>query len=305
LVDPDDTDISEIIQRSDLAMYQAKRSHHRRVIGPEDVSSDPQPNNYDLFNDLMLAIRSHQLQVFFQPIVNAEGGWHGFEALARWHHPQRGWVEPLQFLDLAEQHRQTHLLVDELIRMSMHGFQQLNHKFPGLQYYLNLVPHQLLDPQLAHRLLNELNSRNLRAESLTLELTEHSILEPRAAVGFNLQTLRQAGMNLALDDFGTGYSSLVLLKTLRPDVVKIDKSFIQAIRHDSDALHIITLIASLAPRLDLELIAEGLEDRSVLSQLIDVGISLFQGFEFGQPAPLDDWLAKAVTLTGSSQAKIG
>ncbi|MEB3360890.1 MAG: EAL domain-containing protein [Synechococcaceae cyanobacterium] len=290
LVHPGEVDLTAVIQRADLAMYQAKRSRYSRVIGPGDVGLAPQLSRYELFSDLMQAIRGHELQVFFQPIRTAMGGLHGFEALARWHHPQRGWIEPQLFLDLAEQHRQTQLLGDELIRLSLHGFQQLNHKHPGLRYYLNLAPHQLLDPQLAVRFLGELRSRDLEATAITLELTEHSILEPNAAVKGNLQTLRQAGMHLALDDFGTGYSSLVLLQTLRPDVVKIDKSFIQAIRHDPDALHIITLIASLAPRLGLELIAEGLEDQAMLSKLVELGISLFQGFELGKPASLDDWL---------------
>lgn len=290
LVHPGEADLTAVIQRADLAMYQAKRSRYSRVIGPGDVGLAPQLSRYELFSDLMQAIRGHELQVFFQPIRTAMGVLHGFEALARWHHPQRGWIEPQLFLDLAEQHRQSQLLGDELIRLSLHGFQQLNHKHPGLRYYLNLAPHQLLDPQLAGRFLGELRSRDLEAMAITLELTEHSILEPNAAVEGNLQTLRQAGMHLALDDFGTGYSSLVLLQTLRPDVVKIDKSFVQAIRHDPDALHIIMLIASLAPRLGLELIAEGLEDQAMMSKLVDLGISLFQGFELGKPASLDDWL---------------
>ncbi len=304
LVDPGESDLAAVIQRADLAMYQAKRSRHSRVIGPGDVRLAPQLSRYELFTDLMQAIRSHQLEVFFQPILNGSGAWHGFEALARWHHPQRGWIEPLLFLELAEQHRQTQLLGDELIRLSLHGFQKLNQKYPDLEFYLNLAPHQLLDPQLAQRLLCEIHSRELAASAITLELTEHSILEPNSAVDGNLKMLRQAGMHFALDDFGTGYSSLVLLQTLRPDVVKIDKSFIRAIGHDPDALHIIMIIASLAPRLDLELIAEGLEDRAILPQLLELGISLFQGFEFGRPAPLEVWLADATSVSEPSRGAL-
>lgn len=304
LVDPGEADLAAVIQRADLAMYQAKRSRHSRVIGPGDVRLAPQLSRYELFTDLMQAIRNHQLQVFYQPILHASGAWHGFEALARWHHPQRGWVEPLLFLELAEQHRQTQLLGDELVRLSLLGFQQLNRKHPGLRFYLNLAPHQLLDPELAQRLLSQIHSRNLLPSAITLELTEHSILEPNTAVDGNLKMLRQAGMHLALDDFGTGYSSLVLLQTLRPDVVKIDKSFIRAIGNDPDALHIIMIIASLAPRLDLELIAEGLEDQAMLPQLLELGISLVQGFEFGPPAPLDDWLAGAAIVREPSRGAL-
>jgi EAL domain-containing protein (putative c-di-GMP-specific phosphodiesterase class I) len=192
-----------------------------------------------LFSDLIQAIRSRQLQIFFQPIVTATGALHGMEALARWHHPQRGWVSPILFVEMAEQHRQIQWLGHELIRLFLDGFQQLHLRHPDLRFYLNLSPNQLLAMDLADRLLAQLRARGLPPEQLTLELTEHSILEPHVAVRTNLEALRRAGVHLALDDFGTGYSLLVLLKTLRPDVVKIDKSFIQAISHDPDALHII------------------------------------------------------------------
>ena len=290
LVDPFEQDVAALIQRSDLAMYQAKRSRSGRIVGPDNVGQAPQLNRYQLFTDLIQAIRNRNLQVFFQPIVLSQGGRHGFEALARWQHPQRGWIEPFLFLEMAEQHRQMQLLGHELIRLSFDGFQQLQRLDPGLRFYFNLAPNQLLEPDLAPRLLAQMQARSLSPAQLTLELTEHSILEPNAAVSSNLEVLREAGLRLALDDFGTGYSSLVLLKSLRPDVVKIDKSFVQAIRHDPEALHIITLIASLAPRLDLELIAEGIEERSLLQALQPLGIQYFQGFAFGRPGPLQDWM---------------
>ena len=304
LVDPREQDVASLIQRSDLAMYQAKRSRSGRIVGPDDVGQAPQLNSYQLFTDLIQAIRSRQLQVFFQPIVVADGRRHGFEALARWRHPQRGWIEPFLFLEMAEQHRQTQLLGRELIRLSLDGFQQLWRSDPSLRFYFNLAPNQLLEPDLAERFLGQLQARSLPPAQLTLELTEHSILEPNATVSANLEALRQAGLRLALDDFGTGYSSLVLLKSLRPDVVKIDKSFVQAIRHDADAWHIITLIAALAPRLNLELIAEGIEERSLVEELEPLGIGLFQGFAFGRPSPVQDWLEGAPAASSSDSRAI-
>lgn len=304
LVDPHEQDVAALIQRSDLAMYQAKRSRSGRIVGPDDVDQAPQLSSYQLFTDLIQAIRSRQLQVFFQPILAAGGRRHGYEALARWRHPQRGWIEPFLFLEMAEQHRQTQLLGWELIRLSLDGFQQLHRRDPSLRFYFNLAPNQLLEPDLAERLLDQLQDRALPPSQLTLELTEHSILEPNATVSANLEALRQAGLRLALDDFGTGYSSLVLLKSLRPDVVKIDKSFVQAIRRDADARHIITLIAALAPRLDLELIAEGIEERSLLEDLEPLGIALFQGFAFGRPSPVQDWLEEAPPASSSDSRAI-
>lgn len=290
LVDPTNPGITSVMQRSDLAMYQAKSSRGSRIIGPDDVIEIPQLSNYQLFTDLIKAIREQQLQVYFQAIADSNGRRRGVEALARWHHDQRGWIEPTVFLDMAEQHRQMNLLGNELIRLSLDGFQQLNQRLPDLRLYLNLAPAQLLEPGLAGSLLEQLHNRGLRADQLTLELTEHSVLEPHPVVSGNLQQLRQAGMQLALDDFGTGYSSLLLLKSIHPDVVKIDKSFTQTIRSDSEALHIINLIADLAPRLGLELVAEGIEDADTLELLATLGIQNFQGYALGRPAPLHDWL---------------
>ncbi|MFM7653451.1 MAG: EAL domain-containing protein [Vulcanococcus sp.] len=291
LVDPQESDVSVMMQRSDRAMYQAKRSRSSRIVGPDEMVQLPQLSSYQLFTDLMEAIRNRQLQVFFQPIRDSNGQPRGVEALARWQHPQRGRIEPQVFLEMAEQHRQMLLLGRELIRLSLDGFQQLRQLQPDLFLYLNLAPSQLLDPELATTLLEDLSCRQLQPGQITLELTEHSILEPNACVQSNLETLRQAGMRLALDDFGTGYSSLVLLKTLHPDVVKIDKAFTQAIHTDSEAMHIISLIAELAPRLGLELIGEGVEDAATLNQLRSLGLELFQGFALGRPAPLIEWMA--------------
>ena len=290
------------MQRSDLAMYQAKRNRTNRIIGPDDVSNIPQLNSYQLFTDLLDAIQTHQLQVYFQPIRNASGIQTGVEALARWQHPEQGWIEPAVFLEIAEQHRQMKALGDELIRLSLDGFKQLQEVNPGLKLFLNLAPSQLSDPRLGNALLEALHNRNLRGEQIVLELTENTLLEPLPAVVANLELLRGAGISLALDDFGTGYSSLVMLKSLSPDIVKIDKTFIQALRTDSRALHIISLIAELAPRLGMELVAEGIEDRATLQQLMHLGIERFQGHELGRPSPLGDLLVPAEAVQPAQRA---
>ena len=137
-----------------------------------------------------------------------------------------------------------------------------------------------------------------------MELTENTLLEPLPAVVANLEQLRAAGISLALDDFGTGTSSLMLLKPLRPDVVKIDMGFIQAIRHDIEARHIIELIADLGRRLQLELVAEGIEDLDTLRELVALGLQRFQGFAFGRPQPVQDWLAAGFSTSQADNRAI-
>lgn len=292
LVDPQEEDMGAVIQRSDQAMYQAKRNRLNRIIGPDDLSQAPQLSTYPLFNDLVQAISIRALQVFFQPIGDGRGPWQGMEALARWWHPREGWIPPQEFLELAEQHRQMQTLGPELIRLSLDGFLPLQRIEPGLHLYLNVSPSQLLDPALAASLLQELRQRGLTPDQLVLELTEHSILEPNPCVVENLQRLRTAGMRLALDDFGTGYSSLVLLQTIRPDVLKIDKAFTQSLGHGNETPPILELIAGLAPRMQLDLIAEGIEDPAAMERLRAMGFGLFQGFLLARPASAADWMAR-------------
>lgn len=299
LVPPGEEDIRAVMQRSDLAMYQTKRRRRTSIVSPDDDASALLLTSHELFTDLIQAIQNRHLQVFLQPVVDAAGQIRGVEALARWHHPDQGWIEPLRFLDMADQHRRARQLCDELIRLSLDSFQPLLACNPELDLFLNLSPSQLQDPDLARDLLGQLRQRQLPTERITLELTEQGILEPNRFVTRNLQLLREAGLRLALDDFGTGTSSLMLLKTLRPEVVKIDMGFIQAIRHDAEARHIIELIAELGRRLQLELVAEGIEDEETLKELVKLGLKRFQGFAFGKPLPAQDWLA---ALSSASQA---
>jgi len=290
LVDPSERDVAVVMQRADLAMYQAKRSQISRIAGPCSLQAVPELGHYQLFSDLIQAIREGQLQVFFQSISDHSGQRLGVEALARWLHPEHGWIEPSLFLDLAEQHREMHRLGGELIRLSLDGFQLLERQEPGLKLFLNLAPSQLLEEELAERLLLQLAERGFSPTVLTIELTENAMLEPDPLVHRNLELLRQAGARLALDDFGSGHSSLALLRNLRPDVLKIDKSFIQAIHREDDALEIIRLIADLAPRLGMEVIAEGIENVGLLEQLQPLGIGAFQGYGLERPVPPELWL---------------
>ncbi|MFM8660500.1 MAG: EAL domain-containing protein, partial [Cyanobium sp.] len=158
------------------------------------------------------------------------------------------------------------------IRLSLSGFRRLLAMEPDLALYLNLAPSQLLDPTLADSLLEALEVERLQPAQLVLELTEHSLLEHNSWVAANLERLRGSGCRLALDDFGSGYSSLGMLMALRPDQVKIDKLFTQAIESNSEATHIVELIAALAPRLGLELVAQ-METLPVMVQAFLPGVA--------------------------------
>ena len=286
LVNPAETDVEKAMKRSDIAMYRAKQHSHTRIAIVDIDDNSTQLDTYQMYADLMDAVRQHQLQVVYQPIVNSEGSMVAVEALARWTHPRLGPIGPDVFLDLAETHRQMIPVGDELVRISLAGFRVLRESRPDLRLSLNIAPSSLTDPRLVERLKKQMDSCNIPASSITIELTERSVLDANQTVDGNLKEMRSMGFCLSLDDFGTGYSSLNLLNTLQPDEVKIDKSFVISMSHDSYASKIVTLIAGMAPRIGLSLVAEGVETSQSLAQLKRLGVDRFQGYYFSKPLPV-------------------
>jgi diguanylate cyclase (GGDEF)-like protein len=279
-------DLEAAMRRSDIAMYRAKQNSQNRIAIFDQSDDGTHLGTYQLYVDLMQAIRDRQFMVLFQPIVDRQGSIHSLEALSRWQHPQLGMIGPDVFVDLAERYRQMNVLSDELIGLSMQAYRELVGERSDLRISLNLPPSKLSDPQLLPELSRQLAQYGIAPSNLTIELTERSVLLPLATVTTNLKQMRAEGIAISLDDFGTGYSSLSLLSTLQPNEVKIDKSFVMAMCHDDYARQIITLIADMASRMDLQVVAEGVEDGQVLAMLQDLGIRYFQGFHFASPMPV-------------------
>lgn len=287
------------MKRCDIAMSRAKQHKHTR-IAIFDVAEGVAPlDDYRLYVDLLQAVRDHTINVLFQPIVAADGRLQGVEALARWKHPQLGAISPELFIDLAERHRQILLLGNELLEVSLERYAELERRLIGLgvqpatpRLSLNLAPSILSDPGLVERLEKQLDHHQITPESLTIELTERSVIERNTVVLDNLQSLRSMGMRLSLDDFGTGYSSLHLLSSLQPDEVKIDKSFVMAMRSDDLARQIVRMVAGMAPQMGMEIVAEGVDDPNTLTQLKNLGIQRFQGYLFARALSVSDLLAR-------------
>ena len=299
VIDPTDPDGQAAMRRSDIAMYRAKQTNSSPIAFFDGGDNDSHLDSYRLFGDLRQAIRERSFAVVFQPIVNRAGEIEAVEALARWHHPERGAVPPDVFLDLAERYRQMDPLSDQLIALSLQSFRPLAEGCSELRLSLNMPPSKLADPQLVKQLDRELAAHGLRAERITIEVTERSVLQTNARVTDNLAALRQRGVRISLDDFGTGHSSLSLLNTLQPDEVKIDRSFVLAMEHDRYSRQIVTLVSDMAQRMGLRVVAEGVENQEMLDHLLALGVSHFQGFHFARPLPpeqlLQQWRGGALT----------
>ena len=306
LLDSRSSDLKTAMRRSDIAMYRAKQNHRGRVAIFDFDDDATDLDDYRLYGDLMEALRDSSFEIVFQPIVDRHASIFTLEALARWRHPRLGLVSPEIFLDLAERYRQINAISDSLLALTLSSFQPLHRERPEIRLALNLSPSKLGDPLLVEKLDQLLASHEIPADLITIELTERSVLHPNPVVSANLAKLRAKGMAISLDDFGTGFSSLSLLNTLRPDEVKIDKGFVMAMHQDPYALEIVTLVAAMAPRMNLKVVAEGVENGAVLDRLQHMEIAYFQGYHFSLPLPAAQlrlsalWSNSALPCSGSA-----
>jgi len=239
--------------------------------------------------DLGTAIRNGGLSCEFQPKVSLNSlKLVGFEALARWQHPTRGMVPPLEFITIAERSG----LMSELTReVAKSAFKQLgiwrNQGLPaGLA--INISATNLSDVRFADDLADYCREFEVQPDWLTLELTETAAAANAADAMDILTRLRLKGFSLSIDDFGTGYSSLSYLERLPVEVLKIDRSFTAAIGHGRDVPVLVRSIVKLGQTLHMEVLAEGIETAEQLSRLRGIDCRLGQGFYFSQALPADE-----------------
>jgi EAL domain-containing protein (putative c-di-GMP-specific phosphodiesterase class I) len=215
----------------------------------------------------------------------------GFEALLRWHHPALGLVGPDRFIPLAEGNGQIvpigrWVLLDACRTAAR--WQEAYPAEPPLSMAVNVSARQLAADDLVHHVAEALADSGLPPSSLVLELTETSLIHDPLAVTGRLRDLRALGVRLAVDDFGTGYSSLSHLRQFPIDILKIDRSFVDAITDGDELPAILRGLLDLSRTLDLETVAEGIESDAQRERLRDENCELGQGFLFAHPLPADE-----------------
>ena len=273
----------ELIRNGDLALYRAKGDGRGtfRFFEPEmDVQMQARRA---LEQDLRKALTACEFELHYQPVVNlASDKISGFEALIRWHHPEKGMVSPATFIPLAEE---TGLIVpigEWVIRQACMTAAQ----WPAdLKIAVNLSPAQLRSPGLLHVVVSALAASGLEADRLELEITETVLLHDSEATLAILYRLRELGVRIAMDDFGTGYSSLSHLQRFPFDKIKIDRSFIKNIVDNVGSLNIVRAVAALASGLGVAATAEGVETQEQLDVIRSEGCIEMQGFLFSKPIP--------------------
>ncbi|MEZ5726949.1 MAG: EAL domain-containing protein [Burkholderiaceae bacterium] len=240
------------------------------------------------------AIAARRIDPVIQPIVDARTGrCTGGEILMRWNHPARGLIAPGEFIHLAEQTGLIVPMMRQLLTKAQEWLGPVSLERPELQFSFNLSAHELRDPALFERLARLFDGSLLTPERMCIEFVERDAADEqiRAALG----RLREQGFRIAVDDFGTGQSNLSLLGRMSFDRLKIDREFVRTIDDDSSRHSVLDAIIDLARRLDVALVAEGVETEAQQRYLVEQGVDYLQGYLIARPmrvAEFADWLAQ-------------
>ena len=280
--------VDELMREADLALYQAKADGKgvARRFDPAQFAVAEQRRRDEA--ELRRAMDGREFEVHYQPIVDLDGEHTvGVEALVRWRHPERGLLPPAAFLELAESMGMLPELGGWVLREACRQAAEWQVRAPGIELNVNLSASQLGNPNLVDEVRAVLEETSLLPHLLVLELTESVALTDLDESARVLTGLKTLGVRIALDDFGTGFSSLSHLGTLPVDVVKIDRSFVQAMQ-ESEGASVAEAVLQIARTFNLAPVAEGVEDALQADRLRELECAQAQGYHFARPMPAGD-----------------
>ncbi|MDL0430386.1 sensor domain-containing phosphodiesterase [Marinobacter sp. TBZ242] len=279
----------DLLRGAEAAMYNAKHKGRDRACFFDSSIQVSARSRFEMENYLRTAITEQKLEVFYQPIANAAGSSvESVEALVRWQHPERGWLSPIEFLDIARGGGLMYALGECVLRRVCEHWQWArSNQIDVPEVSINLAPEQLLVSELPRLIRTVCAEHNVPVNTLHFEVTEDAIQGDFSAITAILEELVADGAQLSIDDFGTGYSSLSRLKGLPFSRIKIDRSFISNIPDDEDDCAIILSILGLARGLGLSVVAEGVETKAHETWLREQGCDYLQGYLYSKPLPFD------------------
>jgi diguanylate cyclase (GGDEF)-like protein len=286
-------DVNILVQRADVAMYIAKRNN----LGYEVYDPDKDTHSIGqlaLMTDFRNAIDKQLLELFYQPKVDIyTGRVVGAEALLRWNHPQRGYIDPDDFIPLAEQTGLIKPLTRWVLCQATRQCIEWKDHVPDFKMSVNLSVQMLHDAKLTCLIEQLIERCNMSARCLTLEITESDIMAEPIRAKETLEQLNKMGVILSIDDFGTGYSSLSYIKQMPVEEIKIDRSFVMEMTEDENDAVIVRATIDLAHNLGLQVVAEGVKDRKTWEYLSSLGCDIAQGHYISEAIPaheFSDWL---------------
>jgi diguanylate cyclase (GGDEF)-like protein len=289
-------DPSEALRCADAAMRHAKDLGIDSFQQFTAEIGEALRSRLALENDIRTALTEGQFSLHYQPQYDAHRRVQGFEALARWRHPTRGWVSPAEFIPVAES---SGLIVElglatlVLLRRDLDGWRARGISCPTVA--INLSWEQCRKPQHRERFLQQLRTLRLEPRDVEFELTESADFEDIDQPDSFIFTLQGLGYSLAIDDFGTGFSSLAYLRRMRCRKLKIDRLFVHGLSADADSHMLVESVVRVAHAMHMVVVAEGVELPADEAALVAMGCDLMQGFGFCRPVPPDEVLRLLAT----------
>ncbi|MEO0591388.1 MAG: EAL domain-containing protein, partial [Pseudomonadota bacterium] len=281
---PDDgEDADTLMQRADLALYHAKVGGRAQTCFFNSSMTRDLIRRREIEDELRMALQRDELSIFFQPIVDLDTGKiRTFEALVRWFHPEKGELRPDEFIPVAEETGVIVTLGNWITAQAA----RIAAQWPeDVTLAVNLSPLQIRAPGAALGIKNALREAGLDPHRLELEVTESLFIDDNHATADFIEELSQMGVRFALDDFGTGYSSLGYINTFPFKKIKVDRSFVSGAQVGRKSEAIIRAVAEMGARLEMEIVAEGLETIEQVQAVREAGCSLGQGFYFSRAVP--------------------
>jgi diguanylate cyclase (GGDEF)-like protein len=298
---------STLLRDADAAMYVAKDRGRGRVEVFDQGMREDVVRRAEVAAELRHALQRNEFCLHFQPLVGlADGELRGFEALLRWEHPERGLVPPGDFIDVAEE---TNLIVpigQWVLEEAARQLAAWRDELPEhpITISVNLSARQLSDPDLVRTVRSAIETCEIEASALCLEITESVLMEDAQTSVTTLRNLKALGVELSIDDFGTGYSSLAYLKRFPVDYLKIDRSFVNGIGRESEDTVIVKAVVDLGAALGLAVVAEGVETQAQLDELRRIGCDAAQGYWWSIPLPPAEAVRVAADWKGERAAPL-
>ncbi|MRJ77644.1 EAL domain-containing protein [Aeromicrobium sp. SMF47] len=283
-----------LLQHAGTGMHAAKAAGRNRWKRSAVVDDDSGLDEIRLLGEIRTAIAEGQLRLEYQPQLDLRtGGVHGFEALVRWDHPDRGPIAPSGFIQVAEKSGLISQIGTWACATAIAQAVELTSSAGPVQMSVNISARQLGEARFADTVLSLLRAERLDPGLLTLELTETGLITDAPQVGENVRELHEHGVQLSIDDFGTGHASFAYLNEFPIDEIKIDKSYVDGLDTSPESTAIVVSCIELAHALSVAVVAEGVETPAQLSRLTELGCDIAQGYLYSRPLRAEDvaaWL---------------
>ncbi|GAV20686.1 cyclic di-GMP phosphodiesterase Gmr [Mariprofundus micogutta] len=290
---PGDGDsVETLLSHADMAMYKAKENGRNQHLFFDHKMNEEAEQKASIEHELMLAIKDDQLVLYFQPVTNLKC--HRIthaEALIRWNHPEKGLIMPNDFIPIAEESGLIIQLGEWVIDAVCNQLKLWQRVTDDLKICLNVSPIQMMHANLDKQLQASMTRCAPPNGSIIIEITENVMIEGPEKIKEKLDAMKEMGLSFLIDDFGTGFSSMRYLKKLPFDGLKIDRGFVANVDADNEKAVLVQAMIEMAHRLNLKVVAEGVEREEELAYLRSLDCDYVQGYLLGRPMPAEQFLA--------------